>query len=343
MRRAVYYKRKRKRKKFSYRDVLKDLFPWKGDRPSEIIRKIVFLIALIVFGTCAYYIADYYRSVYNNNSLYDNIQNVYYNSSSVTNNLSQDYVEFWDYLSGAERLLKLNPETVGYINIPDTRISYPIVQKKDETEGNTYYLNKDFDLGDSKSGAIFLDWRCSLDDVVDGQQTVPNSDNLIVYGHDMKDEAMFGTLKYYKDNYSYYGEHPIIELNSNYRSYKYKIFAVCFVDSSETGEHAFDYYNQINFQDEKSFYDYVNNCKRRTMVLNDVDVKYGDSLLTLSTCNEALENGKTLIVARKVRDGEDANAGTQNNSRNPNPLMPDDYYKWTDESYDWDAEFVPYG
>ena len=69
----------------------------------------------------------------------------------------------------------------------------------DDEPGNEYYLYRNVQKEDSKPGSIFLDYRCSFDDVgEDGTLQTPNSDNLIIYGHNMRDLSMFGTLKYYR-------------------------------------------------------------------------------------------------------------------------------------------------
>ena len=180
----------------------------------------------------------------------------------------------------------------------------------------------------------------------EGHRVEPDTDNLIIYGHNMGDDSMFGCLKYYERNYDYYGQHPIIELNSNYMRYKYKIFAFFIVDSEDKSDTAFDCWNKLNFNTEEEFYDFVNEAKKRTIRLNDVDVKYGDSLITLSTCNTLLgDRGRLIILARRVRDGEDELAGTQNSKENPNIKWPTLYYdfKSSAKKYDPNAEFVPYG
>lgn len=335
------------RKKFSYFDVLKSLFPYSGDSVGEVIRKLIFLFAIIVFGVCSCLIFNYFFENYQNKKNYDNLKNIYLDNSGTDTLQSTEEtedVEYLSFLSGAENLLSINPDTVGYISIPDTQISYPVVQLKgDEEEGNEYYLEHDFYKENSKAGAIFLDWRNSFDYAVDGKKAEAISDNLIIYGHEMANEAMFGTLKYYKDNYEYYGKHPVIHLNSNYKEYQYKIFGVCITNAEESSGEVFQYFNQINFNTSEEFYNYVNGVKKRSLILNDVDVKYGDKLLTLSTCNGMFDDARLIIVARLVREGEDPYAGTQNNSRNPNPLMPDIYYRYNGGSYDSNAEFVPYG
>lgn len=97
--------------------------------------------------------------------------------------------------------------------------------------------------------------------MVDGVKILENSQNLIVYGHDMKDGSMFGGLQDYEDVNGFYSEHPIIELSSNYETYKYKIFAYFIIDAEDETETKFDCWNTLNFAGEDDFYEFVNNAK----------------------------------------------------------------------------------
>ena len=117
------------------------------------------------------------------------------------------------------------------------------------------------------------------------------------------------------------------------------------LDANDDTDTKFECWNYLNFDSEDDFYDFVNEAKKRTIRTNDVDVKYGDPLLTLSTCNVIFpdERGRLMILARQVRDGEDPLKGTQDSQPNPNIKWPTIYYQdHPNEHYDPDAEFVPY-
>ena len=327
--------KKRKKQKSVLAEAMGNIFPAKGDGILESMRKIVFLISITVFAVCAYLVFEYFYENYENRQIYGEIADIY--KQEVVQN-DDPAEEEYKLLPGAENLLAVNRDTVGYVEIPDTVISYPIVQKKTEKESQ-YYLYINFMNQEAKAGSIFLDWRCNF-------QPGLQSDNLVIYGHDMKDGSMFGSLRAYKkDDYiSFYQQHPIIKVNSNYEEGKYKIFG-CFISDADTSRgDVFEYYNNIEFASEKEFYYFVNEVKRRTLILNDVDVKYGDKLVTLSTCSQEFSNSRFVVMARKLRDGESDTEGTENARKNPNPLMPDIWYTIrVHESYDPDAEFIPYG
>jgi len=347
-------KRKKKRK-FTFVDILKYIFPWRGDSLLESIRKIIFFSALVVVGVCTFLISNYYLMLYHSGKEYEEIQNRlaetrsnrgFSEDSYVTDPETGTVVEYLEQNEIADLLLSQNPDLVGYITIPDTEISYPVVQKKSDdisVNTNDYYLNRSFNQETSKAGCIFLDYRCHFDEVVNHRRISKNSDNLVIYGHNMNNRSMFGSLKDYIRNYSYYSEHPIVHLQSLYKNYDYKIFAVFLVDSEDTeSEYAFDCWNSLYFNSETEFYDYVNEAKKRNIIYNDVDVTYGDPLLTLYTCNSTVANAKLIVMARMLRTGEDPYEGTENSGYNTNALYPLSYYNNHSMNYDPDL-FVPYG
>ncbi len=345
-------KASRKKKKRS------SLFPQRGDSAFEVIRKTVFLMSMTVFTVCMFLIGEYFWTNYLNKlnnekkaDMYDP-DNVQVETQMATDDLGEPY-EAFILLDNARRMLEINKDVVGFISIKNTPINYNVLQYQEKNHpeeeygadviGNTYYLNKNMDLQPEKAGSIFMDYRNYfdyIDDVTD-RRIYANSTNIIIYGHNMHDYNMFGSLKKYVNEANYYDEHPIVELNSNYRTYKYKIFGMIIVDVEDTTDTAFDYWNVLNFQTEEDFYNYVNEIKRRTTRLTDVDVTYGDQLLTLSTCNSTFSDGRLVVFGRLLRDGESEEVGPS--TPNPNIKWPNSYYKWRKNTYDPNAEFVPYG
>ncbi len=338
-------KKKKKKKKKRLKESLLGLLPQKKDTAGERVRKIVFLGSIAAIIVCGYIVADYYIDVYSTESEYEDIMQIYSGAANETSQPEDEYNgEYYSLLPNADKLLELNSDIVGVINIPGTQVNYPVAQSDDLEK----YLNRNIMGEEARAGAIFLDYRNDFDRMDEqGRRLAENSDNLIIYGHNMESGMMFGELKNYRNNVNFYGEHPIIELNSNYVRYQYKIFAFFIVDAEDETDTAYECWNKINFTDEEDFYSFVNEAKKRTIRLNDVDVQYGDKLLTLSTCNGIFgENGpgRLMVMARLVREGEDPYEGTQNSTANTNIKWPTLYYKYNkNEKYDPDAEFVPYG
>ena len=347
---------KKKRKHYSFKDTLKFFVPWKGDSLFESFRKIVFSLALIVVGVCTFLIGSYYIDLYKAKKMYEEIQariaeakaNRHFDEDDEQEPLIGGESEWLEYNDYASMLLPINPDAVGYVNIEGTEVSYPVVQKQKLSDPNQnpndYYLYRTFRQEQSKSGCIFMDFRNHFDEVVDHRRVYDNSGNVFIYGHNMNNRTMFGSLRDYVNNPSFYSAHPIVNYSSLYKDYQFKIFAVFVVDGEDyTSEYAFDCWNTLDFPDEDSFYHYVNEAKKRTMINTNVDVKYGDQLLSLYTCNGLVANAKLILMCREVRAGEDPKEGTENATLNDNVLYPKAYYKGgRPVNYD-PKKFVPYG
>ncbi|HRR76101.1 MAG TPA: class B sortase [Ruminococcus sp.] len=206
----------------------------------------------------------------------------------------------------------INPDIAGWIKIANTQVDYPIVLDPGEIEENSkfygpeyyipdsYYLDHDLDGSYLRCGSLFFDYRN-----VFGSDEEEQSENLIIYGHNMANNSMFGSLRRYRQDYSFYDVSPFVELSSNYRDYDYVIFAFLITSGNYEGND-FVYWNMEELDDKKDFDFYVDRCKKSAMLDTGVDVQYGDKLLTLSTCYADEDNSRFLVVARRLRDGEKA-------------------------------------
>lgn len=344
-------KKSAKKKKKTFAQKIRGLFPEKGDGALESARKIVFLISIVAIFVCGYMVGDYYIDLWRNGMRNNEITDIHdiYNEPKKEDKIVIDEngvpQKYYEMRTSARKLLDMNPDYIGFLTLPtidgEDVFSLAVVQADDNFE----YLDKSFTGGESRAGTLFIDYRNHFDEVgEDHHLAVENSDNIVVYGHNMGDDSMFGALKYYYRNYDYYDKHPILYFESRYESYTYKIFSTFILDAEDKTDTKFDCWNKLDFDSEEDFYNFVNEAKKRTFRTNNVDVKYGDELLTLSTCNTLLgDNGRLIVMARKVRPDEDIYEGTESQA-NPNIKFPTMYYQIrTNEHYDPNAEFVPYG
>ena len=149
---------------------------------------------------------------------------------------------------------------------------------------------------------------------------------MVLYGHNQRDKSMFGDLAQYKHNIEFYKAHPTVTFCSNYRTDVYKIFAmfVTPVEPSQTSDgFIFDYHNYINFDDNSDYDTFYNLAMECTQIVTGVDIKYGDEFLTLSTCSNEFEPSRFVVIARKVRKGEDASVDTSAAYVNPYAKEPE--------------------
>lgn len=193
----------------------------------------------------------------------------------------------------AKELLKQNPDTVGWITVDKTKVDNPVVQCGD----NEYYLDHSFEREPFRAGTVFMDYR----DVF-GADEDKQSENIILYGHNMANNTMFGSLRRYRQDLNYYKEAPFVTLESNYRVYDYVIFGLVITEGS--AEATWRYWDMENLSMRSQFDAYVATVQKKNMAKIPVDVTYGDKLLTLSTCYSDKDDSRFLIVCRRLRPGE---------------------------------------
>lgn len=223
-----------------------------------------------------------------------------------------DYVESPKGVSNMARtLLNQNKDYIGWIKIDDTDVDYPILMDPgyiesdtgygaEEYEPNWFYLNHDFYRDNFRAGALFMDYRDKF-----GSDEKKQSENIIIYGHNMANNSMFGSLRRYRQDLSFVEESPFIDLSSNYADYQYVIFGL----SIESGNWYTDFrfWDMEELNNEKDFNTFVDRIQKDSMVDLGIDVKYGDKLVTLSTCYSDEDNSRFLVVGRRLRDGETPN------------------------------------
>lgn len=195
----------------------------------------------------------------------------------------------------AKELLAQNPDTVGWIYIENTNVDYPVVQGTD----NKYYLDHSFEGESFRAGTVFMDYRDFF-----GFYDETQSTNIVLYGHNMANNTMFGSLRRYRQDLSYYKRAPIIRLDSNYQSYDYVIFGLVITDGSPHA--SWRYWDMEDLSDRIQFNAYIKTVQQKNMTEIPVDVQYGDKLLTLSTCYSDAQDSRFLVIARRLREGETA-------------------------------------
>jgi sortase B len=178
-----------------------------------------------------------------------------------------------------EALGTINPEIVGWIMIPGTRINYPIVQ----AENNDYYLTHLFDKTPSDVGAIFLD--------SDNASTIDDWNNLI-YGHNLIDGSMFAELKAYRDR-DFFDEHRTVLLATPAKSYRLEVVAALVCDAD-------DKIRRFNFTDRADFSSYVEMLLGYSVLSELSPDALPENLYCLATCTDANYAKRTLIMAAVV-------------------------------------------
>lgn len=343
----------KKNNKSTGKRIINAVIPCKGDSPADVARKCVLIAAIIAFIVavillCTYLFGDPGDDEFKN-SLLDLMSSSESSSEPSSEDPSSDEsVESVDsqeppqIMDKYTALLEINSDTIGYIRIPGLVddegkpwVEYPVVQTTD----NSFYVDKDFNKDPSSAGWIFADYKVPI--------TAENhADNIILHGHNMGSGIMFRHLNDYKGGYGTYStaydpasglevikDANLVEFDTLWEENDYVIFGIFITgiyDYQDNGN-LFKYHTVRDFETEADFRDYYDNVMKRSMFLSDIEVEYGEELVTLSTCTGAFDNSRLVVVARKLREGETAEQYIDSYRLNPDPWLPCALY----EVYPW--------
>ena len=180
---------------------------------------------------------------------------------------------------------EMNNDMVGWITIPDTKVNYPVMQTPDRKD---YYLKRNFDKMWSDWGAIYANEKADIN---------RPSDNITLYGHHMKDGSMFAGLDKFKKQ-AFWEEHQYFYFDTLYERHTYKIWAV--FKTSANLDQGFPYHNFVDAANEEEFNEFISTVKKLQFYETGYTPVYGEKLLTLSTCEYSLDNGRFVVCAVRV-------------------------------------------
>ncbi len=268
--------------------ILKELK--KQERNRRLLMVSCMCVALICFG----YLGLYNYQAQRMDEYAENFQSlkgaeveVEEEPQKVVINYDNEEIILPEILDEYKKLYSLNKKLIGWIKIADTYIDYPVVQ----TNNNDFYLNHNFNNESDRNGCIFMDKDCNV---------YPRSTNLILYGHHMRNGRMFGQLNKYSSA-NFYKEHKYIQFDTIYEKGTYEVMYVFRSRIYEETEIVFKYYQFIQAMSEKEFDSYMREMAAMSLYDTGVTAKYGDELLTLSTCDYYTDNGRFVVVAKKIK------------------------------------------
>lgn len=188
-----------------------------------------------------------------------------------------------------------NDEIAGWIEIKGTEVDYPVMYTPDDGQ---FYLYRTFQKEEdpTKEGCLFIDEFCKVD---------PRDTNLLIHGHNMKNGTMFHSLLNYKEE-DYYKEHPVITYNTLYEEEQYEIAYVFLSQVYNQDDDVFKFYKFYNAANEEEYNYFTDNCKQLELYSTGVTPQFDDDLITLTTCEYTVENGRMVVVARKITEDRPA-------------------------------------
>ena len=275
-------------------------FGWKGKmeegenmpqkrthKGAQIIAIIIAILLLCVAGFCAYLLIDNQQQKAEQKELFATIAEKVDAAENELGDLEQistvEDKRVAQLLEVYGELHNYNSDFVGWIRVPGTEINYPVMQSPDSPN---YYLRRNFEKAYSNLGTPYLQENCDI----------RTCDNLIIYGHHMLDGGMFSDLELYKKR-KFFQQHKYVRFDTLDELGLYEVMAVVITTAYQSD--SFQYYNYIE-NNELTFNTYVQECKQRALYDTGMDAEYGDKLVTLSTCEYSNDNGRLIVVAKKI-------------------------------------------
>lgn len=246
-----------------------------------MIRKIFLNLLLVSFIVLFIILLMEYLNYFLERSKYQQeIQNLKLINSEANDNNN-------DYESN-DNSKTIIPNLAGWIKIEGTLLDYPVMYIPGDSQ---FYLSHNALGEESSYGTPFIAGECD-----------PESNHQIIYAHHMKDGLMFQTLiNYAKEDF--FNDHPIIlyaKNNENLRGFKIISVFYTKIDSDSSYDESFDYFNYYNLENIDSFNEYIENIKALSIYDIKETVNFGDQIITLSTCSYHTQNGRFVVVAKKL-------------------------------------------
>jgi len=325
---------------------IKAIFPsFKNDSPVEVARKCILIISFFVVVICSYIIITTEEpeppppppppELYEMHGLITLSPAVPEPPVDKEPVILEEYAE----------LFEQNNDMIGWINIPNTTVDYPVLQTTD----NRFYLHNTFEKKYHYNvGSIFADFHVPFTPTFR-----PN--NALIYGHNVGAGIKFNAVAlYYPYHFLYsregsleaYLANPLVYFDTLYEKGVYKVFAVIFINTKRAQGDVYYYHRMRQFPAKDDFLDFAVNIMDRSAFYTDVDLRYGDEIITLSTCHYPLGQAadtRVALFARRLREGESTDVNTDVAWINPSPLYFDYYYRVRGGSWagrNWDISKV---
>ena len=266
------------------------------------MKKVLYIIAIVlliaVFGVSAFQVGSYFMESKKQKENFDQLSEMVQDAqntataetteATVPEAATEETVDENTeptMLPGYKELYEMNNDVVGWIKIDGTELDYPVMQTPDNRD---FYLKRDFYKEASDRGCIYAREECDIWEP---------SDNITLYGHNMKDGSMFAALNAYVDEETW-ENNSLIFFDTLYEYHVYKIFAV-FRTTASVGE-GFSYHQMVDAESEEAFNQFIATCKSLAEYETGITPEYGDKVICLSTCEYSQDNGRLVVAAVRI-------------------------------------------
>lgn len=294
-----------------FKSFYESYIPNSRDNFKQISIKVLFLVSLVTLVVSATYIGNYFLTAQKESDTVQQSRDIWYEKPAAKNEQEVD-----EGPSPEEILKSQNSDFKGWISLLGANVDNPVYQTTD----NSYYLDHNQEKKKSVYGALFFDCQ----NVITQEET---DKNLIIYGHEMKNGTMFGSLKKLR-NLSFYKENSTVELSLFGEKSVYRIYSVFVLNASREDDEGYIYnISRQNFVDDDDFNKWVDEALDRSIIDTNVKVEPDDDILTLVTCVSDFDNARLVVMAKKLDSNEDTSPINNAAHTNPDPRYPAKWYE----------------
>lgn len=261
---------------------------------------LTIILLLLVFGISAFFVGSYILEGKEQQEKFDALAEIKEQAKEEATKPTEEVIEETTpegtfgaaeirdengMLAEYGEIYGLNDHTVGWIRIDGTKLDYPVMQTPEEPN---FYLYRDFEKKNSARGSVYAREECDINEP---------SDNITLYGHNMRDGSMFAVLNDYTSKATW-ENNPLIFFDTLYEYHVYKIFAVFKTEASI--DKGFKYHNMIEASGKEDFDNFIATAKNLSFYDTGITPQYGDKIICLSTCEYTLENGRLVVAAVRI-------------------------------------------
>ena len=256
------------------------------------LRNVFLVLLIVIFAISSFLFIKELVENKQENEVFDDLQEIIENTENSTNEnentaiLKNEKSNMSSENSyNLENIMKINSDVVAWVKIDGTNVDYPVMQNGD------YYLHKNIYKNYSSHGTPYLAYYCDL----------KKSDNLIIYGHHMKDGTMFSNLENYK-SYNFYKNHKYIKLYTieNGQTIENIYEVMIAFKTIAYSEECFKYYSYTDFKNADDYEYFVENCRKTEFYNTGVVGTHKDKYITLSTCEYSQKNGRMIVIGKLI-------------------------------------------
>ncbi len=288
-------------------DLKKRLTPKKKIDKKKLVTFLIFAVAIAGLIASSSAIASHFMNQSRQQKLIDTAREQF--------SFSEEKEDKTGALLSFGPLKAQNDEIKAWLSIDNTNINNPVYQTTD----NVFYVNHNMIKENNDYGALFFDHKNTI-------TSTKTSQNLTIYGHNMKDGSMFGTLENYR-KLDFYKNNPTIKLTTLYGGEEYRIFSVMVMNATAADDNGYIYnFVASDFSNQGMFSSWAYEAQERSLISTTVDVKENDKILTLVTNSDDFNNSRFVVMARKTRANETDPVNVSGAKLNPNPRYPQAWY-----------------